>query len=191
MGFYEWEKYLRAAAKADNYALFRDYLRRLGLPEKPKLMLKGTILVVQASAAYASIDGQKFTPSLEMQRYNPTEASEARYAFTFDLCGKSFARVLVNAKMEGFDLADLYNHPWKDYKAVGYHRIWISHPDWSVMTREELEHIEKLVTEDLRFDYSEDELNFWFYPSEDRTYLLVTVQDVYESVNEDELSGDG
>ncbi len=87
-----------------------------------------------------------------MQKYHPAEASGARYAITFDLCGKSFARVLVNAKMEGLDLADLYGYPGKDYDVVGYYRVWISHTDGSLMRREELEHLEEFVTEDLRFD---------------------------------------
>jgi len=34
------------------------------------------------------------------------------------------------------------------------------------------------VTDDLRYDYAEDEINFWFDDSLSRSYLLVTVQDV-------------
>ena len=175
-----WEKRLRAAASSDSYALFRDHMRRLSLPEKPELMLEGTIRVVQAILAYATLDGQPLGRFLNMQGYNPCEAPDARYAFTFDLCGKAFARVMVNSKLETLDLADLYNHPWFDYEVAGYQRIWISHPDWSRLTSVELEQLKSEVTDDLRFDYLEDELDFWFDDSLDASYLFVGLQDVEE-----------
>jgi hypothetical protein len=173
-----WEKRLRAAARSDNYALFRDHMRRLSLPEKPKLMLDGTICVMQAISAYANMDGIPLAPFLNMQQYNPSEAPDARYIFTFDLCGKAFARVLSDSKKVLPDLADLFNHPWYDYKVSGYWCFWISHPDWSPLTNLELEQLESVVTADLRFDYSEDELNFWFEDSPDASYLCVRLQDV-------------
>ncbi len=173
-----WEKRLRAEARSDSYALFRDHMRKLGLPEKPKLMLDGTILVMQAISAYASMDGIPLGPFLNMQRYNPSEAPDARYVLTFDLYGKSFARVLADSKLVMPDLADLYNHPWYDYKVVGYLCFWISHPDWSPLTNVEIEQLESAVTADLRFDYSEDELTFWFDYSPDASDLCVRLLDV-------------
>ena len=173
-----WEKRLREAASSDNYALFRGHMRRLGLPEKPKLMLDGTIRVIQAISGYASMDGIALAPFLNMQRYNPCEAPGARYVLTFDLYGKSFARVLADSKLFLPDLADLYNHPWYDYKVVGYRCLWISHPDWSPLTNVELEQLESAVTADLRFDYSEDELTFWFDCGPDSSDLCVMLQDV-------------
>ena len=173
-----WEKRLRAEARSDSYALFHDHMRRLGLPEKPKLMLDGTIRVIQAISAYASMDGIALDPFLNMQRYNPSEAPDARYVLTFDLYGKSFARVLADSKLFLPDLADLYNHPWYDYKVVGYRCLWISHPDWSPLTNVELEQLESAVTADLRFDYSEDELTFWFDCGPDSSDLCVMLQDV-------------
>lgn len=41
------------------------------------------------------------------------------------------------------------------------------------MTIEELKQLEDDVTSDLLFDYGEDELNFWFNPSPDNSFLLV------------------
>ena len=39
----QWEKYFRADAKADDYRIFQEHLRSLGLPEKPNMLLDGTI----------------------------------------------------------------------------------------------------------------------------------------------------
>jgi len=55
------------------------------------------------------------------------------------------------------------------------------------LTNEELRPLDDEVTNDLRFDYAEDELDLQFDDSLDETYLFVTVQDVYESQDE---SGD-
>jgi len=173
-----WKKHLREAARSDSYALFRGHMQRLGLPEKPKLMLDGTIRVIQAVSAYASVDGIALDPFLDIQRYNPCEAPDARYVLTFDLHGKSFARVLADSKMVQPDLADLYNHPWYDYKVVGYCCFWISHPDWSPLTNAEIEQLESAVTADLRFDYSESELTFRLDYGPDASDLCVRLQDV-------------
>ena len=98
--------------------------------------------------------------------------------------GKPSAGVLVETKVQTLDLADLYGSPWSDYEVVGFHYLWISHPDWTNLTNEELQQLEDEVTNDLRFDYAEDELDLWFDESLDETYLFVTVQDVYESQDE-------
>ena len=176
----KWEREFRAAARADDYATFRTHLRRLALPNKPKLMLEGTIVLVRMCSAYLTMDGRNkaFRQFLGLQIYNPAEATNARYVFTFDMCGKAFARILVEATLQTLDLADLYGSPWFDYKVVGFHRLWISHPDWSHLRKKEMNQLETALTEDLRYDYSEDELNFWCDGSLDKSYLFVTLQDI-------------
>jgi len=191
----QWERDFRAAARADDYAMFREHLGRLLpqehpgqrlRPDEPQSMLEATIRIVRMCSAFASLDGrgQEFGRFLNMQKYNSAEATDARYVFTFDLWGKAFARILVEAELQTLDLADLYGTPWSDYKVVGFHYLWISHPDWSNLTKEELRQLEDGVTYDLRFDYGEDEVDFWFDDSLDETYLFVSVQDVYESEDE-------
>ena len=171
-----WEREFRKAVVADEYTLLREHLCRLELPDKPELLLEGTIQVVIACAAYASIDGQSLAAFLKMQRYDPAEAVDAKYAFTFDICSKAFARVLVATKGAIPDLADLYNHPWQDYKVCGYHSIYISCIDGRKLGTRELARLEKEVTYDLRYDYSEDEVDFWFDDATIEGMLLVTVQ---------------
>ena len=172
-----WMLKFRKDAEADKYALFRDHLRKLGLPDNPELLLEGTIQVVIACEAYASIDGQSFATFLEMQSYDPSESVDAKYAFTFDLCSKAFARVLVATKGSIPDLADLYNHPWEDYKVCGYHSIYVSRIDGRKLGSRELARLEREVTNDLRYDYAEEEVDLW---SDDQTIegvLIFGVQD--------------
>lgn len=155
----------------------REHLRRLDLLAKPEMILEGTIQVVQACTAYLILDCQSYAPFLAMQTYAPARSPGARYAFTFDLSGKAFARVLVARKLRGLDLADLYGHPWDKYKICGFCHFWITRADWVPLKSQELVRLEQEVTEDLRFDYSEDELDVWFDNVHTAGSLFVTVQD--------------
>jgi hypothetical protein len=174
----KWEREFRKAAKADKLVLFREHLRNLALPDEPEKLLEGSILAVRACCAYAGIGGQSSDHFLAMQEYHPSKGSDAKYAFTFDLCGKAFARVLVPSDIRVIDLADLYGHPWWEYEVAGYHFFWVSRTDGNALFNEESEYIEKAVTEDLLFDYTEDELDFWFTDSPVDGVLLVTLQDI-------------
>jgi hypothetical protein len=176
----QWEKVFRADARADNYALFRNHLRKLELPEEPRLLLEGTIRMMRAIWVFANMDHQPLGQFLKMQQYDPSKSSDACYAFTFDLCGKAYARIMADSKLVLPDLADLYNYPWETYKAVGYTSVSISRPDFTRLTEKELDALETEVTDDLLFDYSEDEINIWFDPRTDNTYLFVIVEDVEE-----------
>ncbi|MFC1910485.1 hypothetical protein ACFLXC_04270 [Chloroflexota bacterium] len=180
--YQSWEKQFRAAASVDKYALFRDHMQRLALPEKPKLMLDGTILAIQATLAYTRMEGRviPLDQFMNMQRYNPANAPDARYVFTFNLCDKAYARILADEELILPDLADLYGHPWYIYKRVGYCSFWITHPDWSPLSDEERGTLEKNVTDDLFYDYSEDEVDFLCDVSPDETALYVVIQDVLE-----------
>lgn len=180
-----WEREFRRDARVNELAILRDHLRRLDLPDKPELMLEGTIRVVQACWAYAKLDGQSFAAFLAMQRYNPARSGTVRYAFTFDLCGKAFARVLVATKVGVLDLADLYGHPWDEYKVCGFRSFWITCADGTDLSSEERAQLEQEVTDDLRFDYSEDELDVWFDDHSIDGALSVNVQD------RDDLDEDG
>lgn len=175
----EWEHEFRKAAEADNLAMLRDHLKKLDLPDKPKQLLEGTILVVWACCAYAHIDGRPTEEFLALQKYDPSNIKDAKYVLIFELCGKAFARILVSSMMDKcLDLADLYGHPWYKYKTCGYSRIWISRQDGKALTSREKNKIEDGVTCDLRFDYDEKELGFWFDDSTLRGVLRVEVYDV-------------
>jgi len=182
-----WERSFRKPAESDDYAVLCDHLHRLDLPDEPEMLLHGTIVLVQACCAYATLDGQRSLDGfLQLQSYFPGEAPGAKYAFTFDLCGKGLARVLLPAKVGVLDLADLYGHPWWEYERCGYSRLWISRTDGKDLTEDELLQIQDEVIDDLRFDYSEDELDFWFNDSAVQGALLIELQDVEHFDDEDE-----
>lgn len=185
-GFTEWERSFRAAAKNDKCRILRAHLKQLELPEKPALLLEGTILFVQACIAYLMLDNRPFDEFLTQQQYDPASVTGAPYLATFDICDKAFARITVPASLGSVDLADLYGMPWDAYRVVGYRDIWISRVDGEGLSDDEMDSFEKVVTDDLRFDYGEDELNFWFDPDTHDGILKVTVQDVYEYDDDDE-----
>lgn len=185
-----WEKSFREAAQADHYQIFRAHLESLDLPADASLLLDGTIVFVQMCVAYLELDGQKVSEFLEQQTYDPRKASDVPYQVTFDMHQKAYARINLPASLRPVDLADLYGAPWNDYRVVGYCDIWISRVDEAPLSSNEIAKFETVVDEDLRFDYSEDELNFWFDPDTHDGVLKVTVQDVYDDTGFD-AGGDG
>jgi len=180
-----WEREFKKAARADNLELFRNHLAKLGLPDKPELLLQGTISVVVACCVYYQMDGRSCDGFLDMQKYDPSDAEDARYMFTFDLFGKAFGRILVSGKPTDYDLADLYGHGYSEYKLCGYSCLWISRTDGKDLLAEEIEKFEEDVTEDLRYDYDEDELGFWFDDSLYKGVLYVYLYDVFDLEDED------
>ena len=153
----------------------------------PKLMLEGTIEVVRACLAYATLDHQPIEQFLKMQCYNPAEADAkgASYVLTFDLHGAATARIFVDAESKKIDLADIYGHPWDPFRRVGYSRVWITHLYWSQLSKEELTSLETAVVNDLYFDYTDEELNVSFQRWPDDSRLIVCVQDVIPEFEED------
>jgi hypothetical protein len=71
----------------------------------------------------------------------------------------------------------LYSHPWQKYKVCGYDRFWIARTSRKTLSRRDVAKLERVVIEDLRFDYSEDEVDLWFDDSHTEGTLFVTVQD--------------
>ena len=191
--FGAWVRTFRAAAKADDYAIFRDHLRRLGLPDEPLLLQEGTIhFVVMWSAFFSLGRTESFARLLKMQTYDPAQATGARYAYTFDLCGKAYARVLVDTKYGNLDLADMNEAPWNEYQRVGYRSFWISHVDWSPLSQDERNQLEEEIEGDLYYDYSRNELQVDFVQEDwdwgssfyDETFLRVLVQEIPEEDQE-------
>jgi hypothetical protein len=175
--FDRWGRVFRKAAKVDRYKRFRTLLAKLELPDRPELLMEGTVQFVHAVAAYATVDRQSSSTFLEMQSYDPGDAQDAMYVFTFDICGKSFGRVLLTSKVGILDLADLYGHPWYNLERVGYNSIYVSRADGRNLTSRDVAHLQKEVVNDLRFDYGEDEVEIEFDCQLIRGVLKVAVQD--------------
>jgi hypothetical protein len=100
---------------------------------------------------------------------------------TFDIHGKAFARLTLPESLRPLDLADLYGTPWDQYERVGFSDFWISRVDGQDLSPLEIAEFENTVESDLRFDYGEDEVTFWFDPDSQEGSLKVTVQDVLYS----------
>lgn len=175
-----WEKSFRQDALADNHQVLQTQLRSLDLTADPRLLLEGSIVFVHSCVAYMVLDEQQVTDFLALQQYRPSKVADAPYRLTFDLCRKAYACVNLPASLSPVDLADLYGTPWNDYQVVGYCDFWIARADGTALSSEEISGFEKVVDDDLSFDYAEDELSFWFDPDTHEGILKVTVQDVYD-----------
>jgi hypothetical protein len=172
-----WVASFRSAAQADVNAVLTEHLRKFDLQVEPDLLLEGTIDFVVATVALAAMDGRSIEGFLDSQRYHPNTGGAATYSVTFDLFGRGVARVMSDPRLVALDLADLYAMPWDRYRVVGYNRFWVSRVDHFDLSPAELDRLEEDVAADLRFDYGEDELDFWFDRDTYRGAMLVFVQD--------------
>ena len=152
-----WERQFCEEALSDNVKLFRDHLKMLEIDADPREMMAGTVIAVTVGCSYYNIDGRPLAPFLEMQTYDPAKAPEGvKYIFTFEGY-RSIARILLPSKIGMIDLADLLMCP-----LTSYFRIWVTRTDEDYLSPDDLAHLEREITYDLRFDYSEKELDLGF-----------------------------
>ncbi len=187
----KWQREFRAAAAAGGIESIREHLARLHLPCEPALLVEGTIAVVNAVLAYRMLDNpnavDEVQPFLRMQRCEPGGGPGGLLACTLDLNGRAAARIMVEDLTRDIDLADLYGHPWDDYRVVGFSRLWIARADYGELSWKELRALEAAVERDFGFDDEED-VSLGFEDDPDSRFLLCHVQDVFES---GKTGGDG
>ena len=174
-----WEHEFRAAFAVDGGAQFEPLLQRFGIRSGAEEMLEGTIDFVTACAAFATMDGIAIDALLADQRYDG-QASAATYALTFDLFGRSSARLLARPEMKSIDLADLFEFPWERLQAAGYGDFWISRVDGEELSMEEVDELDRVVSSDIWFDYGEDEVSIIFDPDTYEGALSITVYEQTE-----------
>ena len=170
----DWEQEFRTDFGRDGGARFYSLLERFGILTGAQDMLEGTVDFVAACATFKILDGAEISGFLADQRYD-SAASTASYALTFDLYGRSSARLLVRPDMRSIDLADLYEYPWERLRMAGYGTFWISRIDGADLLVEEIEKLDQLVSADIWFDYSEDEISIIFDPDTYAGALSITV----------------
>lgn len=175
-----WQAAFRKEARADRNRRLRRHLRKLHLPQHPNKLREGTELLLLTCCTYAAMDNRTVNGFIEQQRYNPADAPGAEYLLTFDFCRKGYGRLLVTADFDIVDLADLYGHAWYAYGVCGYHTLYISRADGNDLDFDEVDRLKQTVTDDLRFDYSEDELDFWFDDESIDGVLMVRLQERFE-----------
>jgi hypothetical protein len=185
-----WERTFRSDFERDAGAQFTPLLQRFYLKVDVQEMLEGTIDFVTACVALLGLDGVAIRDFLADQRYDGS-APNATYALTFDMGARSAARVLVTPRFKGVDLADLYDWPWWRIERAGYGDFWITRLDDLDLSHSELEALEKVVTKDLRFDYVEEEVSFFFDAEQYERALTVVVYDTPEEfLNDADSPGD-
>jgi hypothetical protein len=187
--FSVWERQFRTDAQADGLQAFISHLQRLELMCVPSLLLEGSITFVHACTAALYLDGQPVKTFLDQQGYHKPINHDFEYHATFALGDGVFARVNVSKSLRTLNLADLYDMPWEGYGRVGFNDFWLSRIDGLPLSPSEISAFEGAVERDLRSDFSEGELTFWFDPDTHGGILKVTVQDVDESLNGPCLSG--
>ena len=138
---------------------------------------------MQHYTSYLSVETRETDRFLAQQSYDPSRVADGPYLVTFNIHNKAYARVITPEPFQHLDFADLYGTPWNRYKLVGYNEFWISRTDRQDLSPEEISDLDKSVTDDLRFDYAEDELAFWFDPDTIEGVLGVSVQDVESNVS--------
>ncbi len=175
-----WEREFRADFARDGGARFEPLMQRFGLRTNAQEMLEGTVDFVTACAGFASMDGVDIGALLADQRYDD-QASAATYSLTFDLFGRSSARLLVRPEMKSIDLADLYEYPWERLRLAGYGDFWVSRLDGRDLSIEEIEELDRVVSGDIWFDYSEDEVSIIFDPDTYAGALSITVYEQIEN----------
>ena len=172
----DWEREFSTDFARDGGARFEPLLERFGICTDAQETLEGTVDFVTACAILKSMDGVELSGFLADQRYY-SEASTATYALTFDLSGRSSARLLVRPDMRSIDLADLYEYPWERLRMAGYGNFWVSRIDGADLSAEEIEKLDQVVSADILFDYSEDEVSISFDPDSYEGALSITVYD--------------
>jgi len=160
--FNKWAKRFRCDAVMDGAALLRDHLRRLELPDEPVKLLEGTILLVSAAAAYSENEGGDLKEFLAQQAYRPALDPDTYYSFTFNLRDHTYGRIITPLDKKTLDLADLWGHPWKQFKMCGYNEIRISRLDNAPLSVLECDRLEKTITDDIFFDYTDDDVMIAF-----------------------------
>lgn len=185
----KWETRFRSDAESDGFASLERFIGQLTdnelvVPGMAEELVEGTVHVVRASCAYFEMDGQveRAGRLLKSQTYPESTPSGTGYNLTFDIHSRALARLVVpeGPILADLDLADLYAFPWDEYERVGFSRLYITRMDWAELTSLELQDLEAEVEEDIRYDYSEEELDLWFEPALEGIRLDVSLQDRYD-----------
>lgn len=184
--FSRWAIRFRRDAEKDDMMLLRKHLKRVGLPDEPEKLVAGTIMYMSACCAYLSFEGHPIDDFFAMQQYQSDLDADFHYSFTFNLRGKIFGRIIAPLPPQYVDLADLYGHPWDDFKMCGYSDFRVARLDDDNLAENEIEEIEEAITDDIRFDYTEDEVDIYIDNYSIDGVLVCHVQDVFPEDMDDE-----
>lgn len=92
----------------------------------------------------------------------------------------AFGRLLVD-DLRSIDFADLLGHGWNDLEVCGYSAAFVTRTDGLDLSNAEQTQLEQAITDDLRYDYSEEELDISFDAFCVRGALMVFVQERFDN----------
>lgn len=162
----KWQRQFSADAVADDANEIRRHIEYLGLDCAPADLLAGTEMLLLAVIAYSELDGRGCERLIKQQRYWLRGPDLPFYCLTFNFGRKHFGRILTDEKIDGVDFSDLFNHPWYAYHTAGFHEVHISRLDGQVIGRAEFENLETRFTEDMYFDYTDEEISAYVQTTE-------------------------
>lgn len=155
MTFESWARDFVRDAEADGFASMRRLIKRTGAPGTPVDLVATTIRMLNKCRGFAPPLQQLF----RSQTYDPARANRAVYSLTFDIGYKVSARILVK-DLDDVDLVDLNWIHWKDLRAIGFLRFWISRLDGRRLAGWETAELTEAVENDFYTDYPRAELAF-------------------------------
>ena len=173
-----WQRKFASEAVADDAKEIGRHIDYLELDCSKAAMLEGTDLLIAAAIAYLQLDGRKYEAFVDQQRYWLRGTDLPFYCLTFNFGMKHFGRLLTNKNIDGVDFADLFNHPWYPYKTAGFHEVHISRLDGKPIEPEELEALDRRFTEDIYYDYSDDEVSAYLQMTELQDTALACVSEI-------------
>ena len=174
----DWQRQFAADAVADDANEILRHIDYLGLDCSRADMLMGTDMLLAAAIAYSHMDGRDCTDFIRQQRYWLRGEGLPFYILTFDLVKKHFGRLLTEKKISGVDFADLFNHPWNEYRTAGFHAVHISRLDGEPIEDDERQALELRFTEDMYFDYTDEEVSASLNMTELDDTVLATAVDI-------------
>ena len=136
-------------------------------------------MVAAACCAYLEVDNQDINSFLLRQTYKVPNGDE-NYFFTFNLFDKLYGRIISPVTMKDVDLADLYGHPWNELKMCGYMDVRVSKTDGRNLSKDEINKLKEAIIDDIRFDYTEDDVDIWLISDWIKGVLVAQVADVLE-----------
>lgn len=172
-----WLRKFSADAIADDANEIQRHIDYLELGCSRADLLQGTDLLVVAVMDYLQMDGRDCEAFVKQQRYWLCGDNLPHYCLTFDFGKKHYGRLLADRKITGIDFADLFNHPWYPYETAGFSAVHISRLDGEQLDPGEVENLERRFTEDMYYDYTDEEVSATVQPTElDDTALATAAE---------------
>jgi hypothetical protein len=160
--FNKWIREFSAAAAADNYAELLRPIEHLELKCSPKNAIAATIALVNAIVAFCKLDGRDCETFLKQQHYRFDPDGACEYCLLFDLSDSTntyFGRILTDLNFTSIDLEDLFDYPWPMSRTAGFTDVYITRLDGERIGKREWKSLQKIVTSDMYYGHSEEELS--------------------------------